>query len=564
MKKINFYSITVSFFLATAIIGCSAKKFTSEQFSHTTADPLFKYAWHILNTGQSVFATTPGVSGIDLNLTATWNQQIYGNGVLIQISDDGLEDTHEDINANFPYLATSKNYMLTTPFTATTATPQAVDDDHGTSVAGLIAAVGNNKIGTRGVAQKAKLTIANFLSGSVTQTLAKFIDQASGDFDISNMSWGGTQNIIDVVNVTYNNQLKSMVTTKRGGKGAIFVKASGNDFAVLCNGSASAYCIGNTNFDNDNVIPYIINVASMNAEGVSASYSSTGSSLWITSFGGEYGDDSPAMVTTDRMGCTNGVSVSSRTLTFENGTSAENSNCNYTTSFNGTSAAAPILTGVIALMLEANPNLSWRDVKYILAKTAIADNYLVGTTAHPQTLSLPTGYAWDQKWITNTATFKFHNWYGFGRVNVDAAVAMAKTFINTPVVLGTFTETNWVHTNSALVLAVPDNSATGVTNAIVVATALKIEAVQIKVNVTHADISELALELTSPSGTKSVLVNARNSLTGISNFAGETFLTNAFYQETSAGTWTLKVVDAKAGITGTLTSFSINILGGAP
>lgn len=543
--------------------GCGLQKFQADLFSQSIADPLFNYAWHLINSGQLVFATTPGIAGYDLNLSKTWNQQIYGKGVLIQISDDGLEDTHEDLSANFSYLNTSKNYSLISPFTSTTARPIAADDDHGTAVAGLIAAVGWNRVGTRGVAPKSHLTIANFLSGSVAQTQAKFIDQASGDFDISNMSWGGTQNTIDVINATYNTQLRSMVTTKRGGKGAIFIKAAGNDFQVLCNGSTTTYCVGNTNFDNDNVIPYIIPVAAINAEGISASYSSTGSSLWITAPGGEYGSDSPAMLTTDRMGCVNGFSNSNRTTPFEQGASAENASCNYTTTFNGTSSAAPVLTGVIALLLEANPNLSWREVKYILAKTAIVDNYVTGTINQPNNLSMPSGYFWEQKWITNAANFKFHNFYGFGRVDVDAAVNLAKSLTSNPLALGTFTETNWAQTNSSLALAIPDNAAGGVTNTINVASALSIEAIQIKVNITHADISELALELTSPSGTKSILVNGRNSLTGIADYVGETLLSNAFYQEPSAGVWTLRVIDTKAGTTGTLTSFSINIFGGA-
>jgi subtilisin family serine protease len=48
----------------------------------------------------------------------------------------------------------------------------------------------------------------------------------------------------------------------------------------------------------------------------------------------------------------------------------ENERYNYTASFNGTSAAAPTASGVIALMLEANPKLTFWEVKYILAKTA--------------------------------------------------------------------------------------------------------------------------------------------------------------------------------------------------
>jgi subtilisin-like proprotein convertase family protein len=544
------------------VTGCSGGKFSANSLG-SSVDPLLKYAWHLSNTGQKVFATTPAVSGYDLNLQNTWSQKIYGKGVLVQISDDGLEDTHEDLTENFSYLNQSKNYTLSSPFTATTAPPQASDDNHGTCVAGLVAAAGWNTVGSRGVAPKARLLIANFLSGNVTQTQPKYLDQASGDFDFSNMSWGITQNTLDLIDTSYSAQLKTMATTKRGGKGALFVKASGNDYAVLCNGSSSTYCLGNSNFDSDNTNPYIIVVAAMNSLGQSASYSSPGSDLWISSFGGEFGDDSPAMLTTDRMGCSKGYSVSTESSAFEKGASAENKNCNYTSTFNGTSSAAPTLTGVIALLLEANPALTWREVKYILAKTATVDNYVTGSIAHPLSYTMPTGYEWEQKWITNAAQFKFQNWFGFGRVNVDAAVTLAKSFITTPFNLGTYTETNWADANTGLSTAIPDFSATGATSTLNITTDLTVEAVQIQLTVTHSDISELAVELTSPAGTKSILINGRNSLTGISGFTGETFLSNAFYQESSLGNWTLKVVDTKTGTTGTLNSFKINFFGGA-
>lgn len=560
--KISGKTISGVVILLSLISSCSKSNFTSSS-STASGDPLFKYAWHLYNTGQSVFAAAAGTAGFDLNLLNTWKQQIQGNGIQVQISDDGLEDTHEDLKANFSYLNESKNYTLASPYLATVAAPIATQDNHGTSVAGLIAAVRSNGLGSIGVAPKAHLSIANFLSGAVTQSLAKSLDQASGNFDISNMSWGFGQNTLSPIEPTYEVQLKSMVTTKRNGKGAIFVKAAGNEFLTDCNGSTTASCIGSANFDGDNVLPYLIVVGALNSQGSSASYSSIGSNLWISSFGGEFGDDTPAMLTTDRSGCTLGYAKSGQTTAFEGGTSAENVTCSYTSTFNGTSSAAPTLTGAIALLLEANPNLTWREVKHILATTATVDIYATGEIPHPLAPALPTGFVWDQLWITNAAQFRFHNWYGFGRVNVDAAVALAQSTVTTPLTLGTFTETNWAHSNTGLSTAIPDNSATGATNTLSVATDLTVEAIQIKVSITHADISELALELTSPSGTKSILVPAVNSLTGIPNYVNDVFLTNAFYQESSVGNWTLKVIDAKAGNSGTLTSFSLNLYGGA-
>jgi subtilisin-like proprotein convertase family protein len=535
---------------------------TALPFSSTT-NPLLKYAWHLVNTGQTVFATTTGIAGNDLQLQNTWNSGIFGQNIKIQLSDDGIEDTHQDLNANYLYDNTSKDYTTSAPYLRSSAPPNATDDDHGTNVAGIIAAVNGNNYGASGVAPKAKLISTNFLSGNVTQTEALYLDQATGNFDISNMSWGSSQNTIFAPDTSYEAVLKNQVLTKRNGKGSIYVKAAGNDFAVDCNGSTTTTCIGNSNFDPDNTNPYIVVTAATNALGNSSSYSSVGSNLWISGFGGEFGTDSAAMFSTDRSGCANGYAKSSSTSTiaFQKGGS-ENSSCNYNVTFNGTSAAAPTITGSIALLLEANPNLSWRDVKYVLAKTATPLHYNTTISIpHPLGTAVPAGSVWELPWVQNQAGFKFHNWYGFGRVNVDAAVALAKNY---NVNLGTYSETNWASTSGALNLSVADNSATGASHALNVTQNLKVEAVQVKVWVTHPDISELALELTAPSGTKSILVNMRNSLTGITDYSGEVFLSNAFYQESTTGNWTIKVIDGKAGNTGTLTQWQLNFAGGSP
>lgn len=535
-------------------------------FDALGGDPLNSMAWHLHNYGQAVYAKKAATPGVDMNLLNTWGQGVHGSGIKILISDAGVEDTHEDLHANFLYGAGSKDYTLPFPYLANNSPPKSDSDNHGTSVAGLAAAIAGNGKGTRGVAAKASLISANLISGAVTlDTYAKIIDQLDGDFDISNMSWGATQNLVDDDadghNSNYEAQLKTSVTTKRGGKGAVFIKAAGNDYVVNCYDRSSAQCIGNANFDRDNANPYTIVVAAIDATGVSASYSSPGANLWISSFGGMFGSDSPAMITTDRTGCSTGESTSSANsvLGFEKGR-FENTSCNYTIVFNGTSAASPTIAGAVALMLEANKSLTWRDVKYILAKTARA-----GTSTklidHPLkgSITMPSGYAWEQGWITNSAGFKFNNWYGFGIVNVDEAVSLAKSYKSS---LSTYHETPWISSGS-LNSAIPDYSASGVSSMIATIDSVKIEAVRIKVKITHPEISNIALELTAPSGTKSIIVNGGNSLKGLADFTGrEIFLSNAFYGENSSGTWTLKVIDVVSGQTGTLNNWSINFVGG--
>lgn len=527
-------------------------------------DPLVEYAWHLNNTGQKVFAAAGGTAGNDLNLEQTWTDGNYGAGIKILISDDGVEDTHPDLKANFNLNNLSKDYTLGSPYTAARAAPKHASDSHGTSVAGLIAAVAGNGIGSRGVAPKSTIASANFLSNNVSQTAAIVADQVRGGADIWNMSWGGSQNTLSIPIPGFETQVRFGITNARSGKGAVYVKAAGNEFMVRCRNSTpteNRQCVGNSNFDVENASPFFMAVGALSAGGGAATYSSMGANLWISSFGGEFGTNTPAMVTTDRVGCASGFANASTTsvVPFEKGQNG-NSGCNYTATFNGTSSAAPILSGAAALILAVNPNLTWRDLKYIIAKTATPVDYVTsGSVAHPSGTVMPTGYAWEQAWKTNAAGFPFHNWYGFGRINVDAAVALAKSY-SSPLL--NFVETNWAH-SSTVNISIPDFSATGASTTMAVANNIKIEGVQLRVWVTHADVSELALELTSPLGTKSIVINARNSLEGLANYAGETFLTNAFYQESSSGTWTLKVIDAKSGTAaGTLTRWSLNIVGG--
>ncbi|MDG0816001.1 S8 family serine peptidase [Bdellovibrio svalbardensis] len=564
-KKLRILIALFSMFAATSVMFTNCSEMGFAVLASNTGDPFYSYSWHLQNTGQKVFASNAGTSGVDMNLQQTWAQGYTGKGVIIQVSDTGVEDIHEDLHGNFLYGGGSKDYTLSSPYLSNASAPRSSSDNHGTSVAGLIAAVADNGVGSRGVAPKASLTSANIISSVVTHTnYSKILDQAQGSFDISNMSWGADQNYIDDdyggYASAYEAQLKYGVTNQRNGKGAIYVKAAGNDYQVQCYGSSSSMCLGNSNFDRDDANPYQIVVAALDSSGSSASYSSPGANLWISSYGGEHGSDSPAMFTTDRSGCGNGESISSASTSvlFEKGQKG-NTSCNYTATFNGTSSAAPTLAGAVALMLEAKPSLTWRDVKYILAKTARSGTE-TGNYTHPYQISLPVGYNWEQKWITNGAGFKFHNWYGFGAVNVDAAVAMAKTYSSA---LGTYHETTWF-SSGTVNAAIPDYTAAGASNAIAVGSDnVKIEAVRIKLQVTHAAISQLAIELTSPSGVKSILVNAVNALTNQANYSGgEVLLSNAFYGENSTGTWTIRVVDAQSGTTGTLVNWSINFVGG--
>ena len=318
---------------------------------------------------------------------------------------------------------------------------------------------------------------------------------------------------------------------------------------------------------NDSVqsLPFMIQVAALGANEVKSSYSTPGSSVWISGFGGEFGYSSdmyqvagldlegPAIMTTDQSGCTNGyvgANGGQQANLFNDGTGGhpENPNCDYTSNFNGTSSAAPTVAGVVALMLEANPSLTWRDIKHILATTA--DKFDDNRTT---TLAGIVQYEWE----TNAAGYNFHNWYGFGKIDAAGAISMAENYTTN---LGTF-GTDYImlsgNTNPLSDFGIVNYSITAPTTP-----ANFVEFIRISVNLDHAAPWSVGFRLTSPQGTQ---VNIMQPFTNIGSNPGNLWFgigVNAFYGEDPTGDWTLEVIDySEDGTAGTLKGFAIVVYG---
>ena len=536
-------------------------------------DPLFTEQWHLQNTGQTAFSDRGGSVGADLRMTSAINAGHEGAGVKLAVVDTGLEICHPDLAANasgggsfnFGFDDARPGSLRTDPFNFSTL------GDHGTSVAGIAAAAANNGFGGRGVAPR--VTLVGFNPMEATggdemdpETAADIAmlrslggserDPDSASVDVFNMSFG-TEVPPENTREEVARVLRMGATELRSGLGALYVKAAGNAFDACDRAhpfNRELGCIG-ANSDPDQNTPWLVTVGGFNADDVKASYSNAGANLWVVGPSGEDGVDSPAIITTDQAGALAGYNeYPENRLTSDN---PLNRDGDYISAFSGTSSAAPAVAGAVAILLGVNPQLTWRDVKHILASTA---RRIDPDIAEVRAAFNGTPYIAQHAWQTNAADFGFHNWYGFGAVDIDAAVLMAQS--HAPDSLGAFVESEWFDAVAAAVpAAIPDADGAGLSDTREIAglpEGARIEAVVLEISVAHSNALDLGVTLRSPSGTASVVNPPLNAmLDGFPGFTSWHLLSNAFYGENPNGAWTLHVADIAPADTGNLSRWRL-------
>jgi len=468
-------------------------------------DPLLIDQWHLNNTGQQ-----GGTPGADANVTDAWNlldnqgKNILGTGVVIGIVDDGLEYTHPDLSGAYR-ADLSYDFFNNDSYPAPGA-----GDDHGTSVAGVAAARGNNGTGVAGVAPNASIAALRLTAGFTTdQQEAKALSYKPQNISIYSNSWGpfDSGDILQAPGPLTQAAFAKGVTEGRGGKGSIYVWAGGNGLANK----------DNSNYDGYANSRYTIAVAAIDNRDKQSWYSEPGANILVAAPSSGY---SVGITTTDRTGSNgyNGLSDS-----------------DYTNDFGGTSSATPLVSGVVALMLQANPKLGWRDVQKILAVSARKND--------------PS----DSGWVTNGAGLKVNHKYGFGVVDAAAAVQTAKTWTNLAPEAKYFSGLINVNT------PIPDSNIQGISNTFNVNQNLTIESVEVTFNANHPFRGDLDISLVTPSGTISQL--ATEHFDAGANYPNWTFSTVRALNESSIGNWTLKVSDRNPEDVGTWNSWQLNIYG---
>ena len=476
-------------------------------------DTLINQQWHLKFNNQS-----GALAGTDLNIESTWayptnGAGFRGRGIRIGIVDDGVQTSHPDFAGN---IDTANDYDWND--SSPTDPSPGTGDDHGTACAGDAAARGNNNLGVSGSAPEATLVGMRLIAAVTTdQQEADAMNYLPELIDIKSNSWGpnDTGTILEAPGPLTQAALQNAATTGRGGKGTIIMWAGGNGLDAS----------DNSNYDGYANSIYTIAVGAFDSQSRQAWYSESGANLVIVS---PSSGTSPALgkTTTDRTGADGYVAG------------------DYESDFGGTSSATPTASGVVALMLEANANLGWRDVQEILMRSAKKVN--------------PSDTDW--KTPVAPANINHNHKFGAGLIDATAAVTMAIGWSNLPVQLS---RTN---AQTGLAVAIPNQNTTGITREFSISALdnIRVEHVTVAVSVTHTARGNLKITLTSPSGTVSRLAEVRSDSND--NYTNWKFMTVRNWGENAVGTWRLKISDESGSSNttgGTLTSATLQIFGAA-
>lgn len=427
-----------------------------------TDDALSSDQWYLDNTGTtpSNWTTFKDLSnGADMGVKAAWAAGAKGADIVVTVVDDGVDFNNPDLKPQ-EHTGYSMSYDANSPNSAHPAAATTQDmNDHGTSVAGIIAAQANT-IGVSGIAPQAKL-VGHRIMGMSSESISTYSETkilTDNISQVSNHSYGPHDNgALHAQSQADYDRIEALVTKGNQGKGHVMVFAAGNGSAYIPRKYEpseinSKYASNDflwdvskdlgdyAGLDMSQQNPYIISVSGFDANDKTVTYAEAGPGTLVA---GATADSQPyptigyitqtplvpsnpskqpaaGITTTGRANVKYPVSDSHRKGTTDYPDS-------YSFSFNGTSAAAPMVTGVVALMQSANPDLTWRDVRWILAQTArkiqLGENLTNQATGNPS-----TGVYEKAIWSTsgNSKFGRFSHHLGYGAADAGAAVTMAK------------------------------------------------------------------------------------------------------------------------------------------
>ncbi len=307
-------------------------------------DPLVSEQWYLYN---GIYNSASEKTGYDISACDAWNYAT-GRGVKVAVFDSPIDITHEDLITN---ISTNLSYNTETgqspaSFYDTSlppsgsATPASLR--HGTCVAGVLAAIRNNNKFISGVAPDATIvpisTDYTSVSSQSTQKRSNgIIWAAENGVSIINCSW-----TTSIPHVLLTEAISYAARNGRNGKGCIIVFSAGNEHLEQANYPSNS--------------PYVISVGALNKYGTESANSNYGSQINVWAPGEDIKMIQP-----------------------DNG-DYENS---------GTSFAAPIVSGIAAMLLQLNPNLTREEVTSLICSEKHINAYNIIQNYFEQYSSLP-------------------------------------------------------------------------------------------------------------------------------------------------------------------------------
>ncbi|XP_050995797.1 proprotein convertase subtilisin/kexin type 4 isoform X2 [Acomys russatus] len=436
-------------------------------------DPWFTKQWYMNNEIQP-----------DLNILRVWNQGLTGRGVVVSILDDGIEKDHPDLWANYDPLA-SYDFNDYDPDPQPRYTPSD-ENRHGTRCAGEVSATANNGFCGAGVAFNARIGGVRMLDGTITDIVeAQSLSLQPQHIHIYSASWGPEDDgrTVDGPGILTREAFIRGVTKGRQGLGTLFIWASGN---------------GGLHYDNCNCDGYTnsihtLSVGSTTRQGQVPWYSEACASTFTTTFSSGVATD-PQIVTTDlHHQCTD--------------------------KHTGTSASAPLAAGMIALALEANPLLTWRDLQHLVVRAS-----------RPAQLQA-------EDWRINGVGRQVSHHYGYGLLDAGLLVDLARVWLPTQPQKKCVIRV--VHTPTPIlprmlvsknISACSDGSRRHLRS---------LEHVQVQLSLSYSRRGDLEISLTSPMGTHSTLVAIRPLDVSSQGYNNWVFMSTHYWDEDPQGLWTL-------------------------
>jgi subtilisin family serine protease len=511
-----------------------------QQALYRPKDSLYPKQWHLNHTGGQDL-----VSGSHVFAEQAWDITRGSRSIVVAIMDDAVDLSHPDFQGMGKIVAPrdfrGKDFN---------PNPDEVGEDHGTSCAG-VAVAEENGFGTVGVAPGCALMpirTTGFLDDQTIEDLFGWaVDRGAA---VISCSWGPSA-VYYPLSLRQKAAITRAATQGRDGKGCVILFAAGNanrptNGTINESGWRNNAVSGNTTWlGGFTVHPDVITVSASTSLNKKAAYSNWGAEVSVCAPSNNappgmglpgigYVSTPPEVRTAIR-----GLGIVTADRRGNDGYDAGD----FTYGFGGTSSACPLVAGVAALVLSANPDLTAQEVRQILQQTA---DKIVDPDPDPQ-FGFRKG--------TYEASGRC-DWFGYGKVNAakatQAAIAKRTTLMVSRSLVGE---------NNNMVM-IPDNNSSGIASEIQINESATIKDIQVSVNITHDFLGDIEVSLVSPSGRVTLLQGrtlGRQTVLNRSYTLQTTPTLRRMLGQSAQGRWQLRVVDAIANDTGIINSWKLAI-----